>query len=166
MPSNDADSSNTSLETSSKAFSMSRKMITARLLNARLKVVIGAALCTRVAMASMVPTPLRKPREYGLIGWADHLTLASTNRSMTLEMAGSSEIGRCVPSFFGIGIILAIFHLVGSFHSENDWLMSRRKRYFVASGMFLIIALHTVSSPGAVSFKRCSTSSNSDSVNS
>ena len=129
-------------------------------------VVIGAALCTRVAMASMVPTPLLKPREYGLIGWADHLTLASTNRSMTLEMTGSSEIGRCVLSFFGIGIILAIFHLVGSFPSENDWLMSRRKRCFVASGTFLIIALHTVSSPGAVSFKRCSTSSNSDSVNS
>ena len=49
-------------------------------------------------MASMVPTPLLNPREYGLIGWADHLTLASTNRSMTLEMAGSSEIGRCVLS--------------------------------------------------------------------
>ena len=115
-------------------------------------------------MASMVPTPLQKPREYGLIGWADHLTLASTNRSITLEMTGSSEIGRCVLSFFGIGIILAIFHLVGSFPS--DWLMSRRKRCFVATGTFLIIALHTVSSPGAVSFKRCSTSSNSDSVNS
>ena len=88
-------------------------MVTARLLYPLLKVVIGAALCTRVAMASMVPTPLLKPREYGLIGWADHLTLASTNRSMTLEMTGSSEIGRCVLSFFGIGTIFAIFHLVG-----------------------------------------------------
>ena len=35
-------------------------------------------MCICVAMASMVPTPLLKPREYGLIGWADHLTLAST----------------------------------------------------------------------------------------
>ena len=52
-------------------------MVTARLLYPLLKVVIGAALCTRVAMASMVPTPLLKPREYGLIGWADHLTLAT-----------------------------------------------------------------------------------------
>ena len=39
-------------------------------------------------MASIVPTPLLKPREYGLIGWADHLTLASTNRSMTFEKPG------------------------------------------------------------------------------
>ena len=65
-----------------------------------LKVVIGATLCISVAMASMVPTPLLKPREYGLIGWADHLTLARSTRSMTLESAGSSEIGRCVV-FFG-----------------------------------------------------------------
>ena len=57
-----------------------------------LKVVIGAALCNSVAMASMVPTPLLKPKEYRLIGWADHLTLASTNRSTTLESAGSSCI--------------------------------------------------------------------------
>ena len=160
MPSSAADSSNTSFETSSKAFSRSRKMVAERALYPLLSEVIGAALCTSVAMASMVPTPFLKPREYGLIGWADHLTLASTNRFMTLEMTGSSEIGRCVLSFFGIGIILAIFHLVGSFPSENDWLMSRRKRCFVASGTFLIIELHTVSSPGAVSFKRCSTSSN------
>ena len=77
-----------------------------------------------------------KPREYGLIGWADHLTLISTNRSMTLENAGSSEMGRCVLSFFGIGIILAIFHLVGSLPSVNYWL---RKRFLIASGAFLII---------------------------
>ena len=42
------------------------------------------------------------------------------NRSMTLEMTGSSEIGRCDLSFFGIGIILAIFHLVVCFASGND----------------------------------------------
>ena len=106
-----------------------------------LKVVIGAALCIRVAMASMVPTPFLKSTEYGLIGWADHLTMASTNRSMTLESAESSEIGRCVLSFLflGIGTILAIFHLVGSLPSENDCLMSQRTRCFVASGTFLII---------------------------
>ena len=109
MPSSDADSSNTSLETSSKAFSMSRKMVTARLLNTRLKVVIGAPCVLELRWHQWSQLHFRKPREYGLIGWADHLTLASTNRSMTLEMAGSSEIGRCVPSFFGIGIIMAIF---------------------------------------------------------
>ena len=92
-----------------------------------------------VAMASIVPTALLKPSEYRLIGWADHLTLVSTNRSMTLENVGSSEMGRCVLSFFGISIILAIFHLVGSLPSENDWLMSRRKRCLVTSGVFLII---------------------------
>ena len=96
-------------------------------------------MCISVAMASIVPTPLLKPIEYGLIGWADHLTLASTNRSMTFEKAGSSEMGRCVLSFFGIGIILAIFHLVGSLPSENDWLMCRRKRCLVDNGIFLII---------------------------
>ena len=88
-------------------------------------------MCISVAMASIVPTALLKPREYGLIGWADHIFLASINRSMTFEKAGSSEMGRCVLSFFGISIILAIFHLVGSLPSENDWLMSRRKRWLV-----------------------------------
>ena len=139
MTSSAADSSNTSFETSSKAFSRSRKIVTERDLYPLLRVVIGADVCTSVAMASMVPTPLLKHREYGLIGWEDHLTLASTNRSMTFEMTGSSEIGRCVLSFFWIGIVLTIFHIVGSFPSENDWLMSRRKRCFVASGTFLII---------------------------
>ena len=62
--------------------------------------------------------------------------MASTNRSMNFEKAGSSEMGRCVLSFFGIGIILAIFHLVPS---KNDWLMSRRKRCLVDNGVFLII---------------------------
>ena len=119
---------------------MSRKIVTERDLYPLLRVVIGAAVCTSVAMASMVPTPLQKLREYGLIGWEDHLTLASTNPSMTLEKTGNSEIGRCVLSFVGIGIILAIFfYLMGSFPSENDWLMSRRKRCFVASGTFLIL---------------------------
>ena len=80
-------------------------------------------MCISVAMASIVPTTLLKHREYGLIGWADQLTLASTNRSMTFEEAGSSEMGRCVLSFFGIGIILAIFHLVGSLPSENDLII-------------------------------------------
>ena len=51
-------------------------MVAERALYPRLKVVIGAAMCTSVAMASMVPTPFLKPREYGLIGRADHLTLA------------------------------------------------------------------------------------------
>ena len=69
-------------------------------------------MCISVAMASIVLTPLLKPRQYGLIVWADYLTLASTNRSMTFEKAGSNEMGRCVLSFFGIGIILAIFYLV------------------------------------------------------
>ena len=95
-------------------------------------------MCISVAMASIVPTPLRKPREYGLIDWADHLTLAITNCSMTFEKARSSEMGRCVLSFFGIGIMLAIFHLVGSFPSENDWLMTWRKRCLVNNGEFLI----------------------------
>ena len=58
---------------------------------------------------------------------------------MTFENAGSSEMGRCVLSFFGISIILTIFHLVGSLPSVNDWLMSPRKRFLVASGAFLII---------------------------
>ena len=77
-------------------------------------------MCISVAMASIVPTPLLKPREYGLLG------CASTNRSMTFGKAGSSEMGRCVLSFFGIGIILAIFHLAGSLPSVNDWLVRRR----------------------------------------
>ena len=108
MPSSAADSGNTSFETSSKTFSRSRKIVAERALYPLLKVLIVAALCTSVATVSKVPTQLLKPREYGLIGLADHLTLASTNRSMTLEMTGSSEIERCVLSFFGIGIILAI----------------------------------------------------------
>ena len=96
-------------------------------------------MCISVAMASNVPTPLLKPREYGLIGWAGHLAPPSTNRYMTFEKAGSSEMGRCVLSFFGSGIILVIFHLVSSLPSLNDWLMSRSKRCLVDNGVFLII---------------------------
>ena len=65
-------------------------MVDERELYPLLRTVIGAAVCISVAMASIVPTPLLKPIEYGLIGWADHLTLASTNRSMTFEKAGSN----------------------------------------------------------------------------
>ena len=82
---------------------------------------------------------------------------------MTFENAGSSEMGRCVLSF---GIILAIFYLVGNLPSENDWLLSLRKWFLVASGAFLIFEEQSVSSPGAVSLKRYSTSSSSESVNS
>ena len=39
---------------------------------------------------------------------------------MTFENAGDSEMGRCVLYFFGIGIILAIFLLVGSHPSVDD----------------------------------------------
>ena len=45
-------------------------------------------------------------------------------------------------------------------------VMSRRKSCLVDNGVFLIIEKQTVSFHGAVSFKRCSTSSKSDMVNS
>ena len=83
MPSSATDYSNTSFETSSKAFSRSRKIVAERDLYPLLRAVIVAAVCICVAIASNVPTPLLKPREYWLIVWADYLTLASTNRSMT-----------------------------------------------------------------------------------
>ena len=82
-------------------------------------------------MCINVPTPLRKDREL-----AAHLTLASTNRPITFENTGSGKMGRCVLSFLGIGIILAIFHVVGSIPSVNDWLLSLRKMCLVASGAF------------------------------
>ena len=119
-------------------FVRSRKIVAERDVYALLMEIIGAAVCIN-AMASIVLTPPLKHREYGLIGWADHLTLASTNRSMTFEHAGISEMGRCVLSFLGIGIILSIFHLVGSLSYVNDWLMSLRKMCLVTSGTFLII---------------------------
>ena len=90
MPSSAADSSRTSVDTSSR----SRKIVPERDLYHILRAYIGASVYIDVARASIVPTPFLKPREYGLIGWADHLTLVSTNRSMTFENAGSSEIGR------------------------------------------------------------------------
>ena len=74
MPSNAADSSNTSYKTSSNDFTRSRKIVAERDLYPLLRAVIGAAVCISVAMASIVPIPLLKHREYGLIGWVDHLT--------------------------------------------------------------------------------------------
>ena len=98
-------------------------------------------MCINVALALIFPTPLLKPREYWLIGWADHLNLASTNHSMTFENAGSSEKGRFFFSFLRIAITLTIFHAVCSFPSVNDRLMSPRKRCLVvvASDALLII---------------------------
>ena len=61
-----------------------------------------------VAMASIVPTPLLQHREYGLITWADHLSLVITNRSISFENTVGSEMGRGVLHFFGIGIICTI----------------------------------------------------------
>ena len=85
MPRSTANSSNTFFVTSSNAFSRSMKIVTERDLHPLQRAVIGAAVYVSVAMASIVRTPLLKPREYGLIGWANHLTLASTNRSMTFK---------------------------------------------------------------------------------
>ena len=70
MPSSAADSSNTSFETSSNVFSRSRKIVAKRDLYPLLRGVIGVAVCISVAIASIVPTPLLNPRQYGLIGWA------------------------------------------------------------------------------------------------
>ena len=61
------------------------KIVAERELYPLLRAVIRVAVCISVAMASIIPTPLLKPREYGLIGGADNLTLASTNRSMTFK---------------------------------------------------------------------------------
>ena len=73
-----------------------------------LREVIGAVVYINVAMALIVPTPLLQPRENGLITWGDHLTLVITNCSITFENTVSSEIGRGVLYFFGIGIICTI----------------------------------------------------------
>ena len=72
---------------------MSRNIVAEQEVDPLLRAVIGTAVCISVAMASIVPTPLLKPREYGLLGWADQLTLTSINRSMTFDKAGSSEMG-------------------------------------------------------------------------
>ena len=85
LPSSAADSSNTSFETSSKVFSRSRKIVAGRDLYPLLRAVIRSAMCIWVPIVSIVPTPLLKPREYGLTGWEDHLTLTSTSRSITFE---------------------------------------------------------------------------------
>ena len=55
--------------------------------------------------------------------------------------------------FLGIGVILAIFHVVGSLPSVDDWLMSLRKRCLVASGAFLIMSSKQYNILEAVSFK-------------
>ena len=56
MHSSAAYSRNTSFETSSNAFSRSRKIVAERDLYPLLRAVIGAAVCISVAMASIVPT--------------------------------------------------------------------------------------------------------------
>ena len=91
MPSSAADFSRTYLDTSSKAISRSKKIVAEKDLCHILKALIGAAVCSNVAIASIVPT--LKHREYSLVGWADYLTLASTIHSITFEKAGSNEIG-------------------------------------------------------------------------
>ena len=58
-----ADSSNTSFESSSKAFFRSRKIVSERDLYPLLREVIGAAVCISVAMATIVPIPFLEPRE-------------------------------------------------------------------------------------------------------
>ena len=73
MPSSATDSCKTSFENSSKAFSRSRNILAERDLYPLLKAVFGAAVFINIAI-----NPLLKPREYLLIGWADHLTLTST----------------------------------------------------------------------------------------
>ena len=96
MPSSTADSSKTSFDTSWNTFLRPSNVVVERDWYHLLMTVIGTAVCISVAMASIVTTPFLKPTEYGLIGWADHLTLARTNRSMTFKNAGSREMGRCV----------------------------------------------------------------------
>ena len=100
MSSSAADSSEVSFDTSSNAYSRSREVMAERDLYPLLREVIGVAVYINVAWASIVPTPLLKHREYGFIGWADHLTLVNTNRSVTFENARSSEMGRCVVSLW------------------------------------------------------------------
>ena len=85
MPSGAANSNKTSFDTSSNTFSRSRNIVVQRDLYPLQKAVIGASVCINVAIASIVSTPLLKHREYLLIDWAYHLTMASPNRSMTSE---------------------------------------------------------------------------------
>ena len=65
MPSSAADSSRTSFDTSSNAFSRSWKIVAERDVYPLLKAVVGAAVYINVAMASIVPTALLKHREHG-----------------------------------------------------------------------------------------------------
>ena len=65
MPSGTADSTKTSIDTSSNAFS--RKIVAERDVYPLLKVVIGSAVCINVTITSIVPTPFLKPRECMLI---------------------------------------------------------------------------------------------------
>ena len=55
--------SKTSFDTSSKAFFRSRKIVAEQYVYPLLKVVIGAAVCINVVIASIVLTSLLKPRE-------------------------------------------------------------------------------------------------------
>ena len=83
--------SKTSFDTSSITFLRSRQIVAERDLYPVLKPFIGATVCINVA--SIVPTPLLKPRLYWLIDWMDYLTLASTHCSITSEDTGSSKMG-------------------------------------------------------------------------
>ena len=67
MPSSTADSIKTSLDTSSNAFWRSRKIVVEQDLYPLPKAVIEAAVCNNVAIASIIPSPLLKPREYWFI---------------------------------------------------------------------------------------------------
>ena len=62
MPISAADSSKTSFDTSTNAFSRYRKIVAERDLYPLLRVFIGAAVYINAAMALIVPTPLLKPR--------------------------------------------------------------------------------------------------------
>ena len=68
MRSSVADSNKTSLDTNSNAFSRSSNILAERDLCPVLKTFIGVDVCINVAIASIVSTPLLKPREYLLIG--------------------------------------------------------------------------------------------------
>ena len=64
--------------------------------------------------ASRVPDPDLNPVALTLGGLADHLILCSMIFSITFPITESSEIGRYALFFFGMGIIVAIFHPVTS----------------------------------------------------
>ena len=70
MPSSAADCSKTSFDSSSKDFTRSGKIVAELDFYPLLNAVIGVVVCINVAIASIVPTPLLKPREYWLVGWA------------------------------------------------------------------------------------------------